>query len=910
MALAFILMMPVAAQANGGSDTTPRTVSVGEQNGTLTAGTAGNVTFIATTSPTVNEGTDFSLNNINLIPGITLDPVTVVGSSTTIRIRTTAGTPGGTHPLTVTIVQYNITSSTFFLTVGSPTPAISVSSTGLSSLRYGQAVSDASVVYTLSNGTYAASITPANFAVSGLPSGLSAGTATKTGNTVVTVPITGTPNVVNSNPTTITRPGTIPQANVTGATAAVSVYGTVTASQVNKGTGAPVSGSPTVSGTPTHNSITVNAVTNAGSTGQAVEYGICFDNAGTPGPVTSWQSGTTFSSLAADTMYYICAHTAANDYYNAGASQYSAGITTASAPAGKTVSVGSQNGTLYAGTAGSVTYTVTTANIAAGTAISLSNINFVAGISLGTSATSGNSTTITVYTTASTPAGAHLLSLTIDGTASNSFSLVVDMAKTVSVSEIPDILPQGIAGWNEYTVTTTGIANNTLITFNNINAVTGITLNAGTQRTNYDRTFINVHTTEATPAGAHPLSLTIDGVTSNTFNLVVAYSSSGYAIANYRGGTIIWGTAGYNNYRVDSEGVADGTPITLDNTNSVPGISLDPAAIYNNGADVTIRTTAETPAGYHPLRLVVGGLKTNSFDLHVYYVPPITASSTGLGALKVGQEVSGASVLYTLSGAVYAMSITENHFYIAGLPPGLSAGTATRTSDTVVTVPITGTPTAPSAGAISLSLTLSIPKVNVPGSDLDIVPTGTLTVTVAKGDGAEVSAAPTADSELHSPSRIRVNPVTNTGTMGQEVEYAISTTSGTTPASGWQSETTFTSLAAATTYYVYARTAANDNYNAGTAQQSVGITTAAIVSYIITFDRGDAIGGTARVKVINGEPMPAITPPASINPMRPFVGYYLLGDKWTQYYDENGESTRDADFTEDTEITAHFGGAG
>jgi len=127
-------------------------------------------------------------------------------------------------------------------------------------LKVGVAVSGASIVYTLTNGTYASSITAANFAVSGLPAGLTAATAVRTSGTVVTIAISGTPTTANTSTVNITRPSTVAQGNVTGATAAVSVSGTVTASAVAMGDGAAVS-TPAVSGTPTTNGITVGAVT-------------------------------------------------------------------------------------------------------------------------------------------------------------------------------------------------------------------------------------------------------------------------------------------------------------------------------------------------------------------------------------------------------------------------------------------------------------------------------------------------------------------------------------------------------------------------------------------------------------------------------------------------------------------------
>jgi len=211
-------------------------------------------------------------------------------------------------------------------------PFIAVTATGLTSLKVGQAASGASIVYTLTNGTYASPITAANFAVSGLPAGLTGAAAVRTSGTIVTINITGIPTTYSASAATLVAPLVIPQANVTGATSAITLSGTITASAVARGDGAAVSGAPTANGTPTQTSIAVNAVTipvNPG--GQTVQYAINQSNTITP--TTGWQSGTTFNTgLTAGTTYYVWARSAANTNYNAGTARVSTAISTAAAP--------------------------------------------------------------------------------------------------------------------------------------------------------------------------------------------------------------------------------------------------------------------------------------------------------------------------------------------------------------------------------------------------------------------------------------------------------------------------------------------------------------------------------------------------------------------------------------------------
>ena len=90
---------------------------------------------------------------------------------------------------------------------------------------------------------------------------------------------------------------------------------------------------------------------------------------------------------------------------------------------------------------------------------------------------------------------------------------------SVSVGAQNGGLLAGTAGSARFPVTTAEIIDGAIIALNNINAVAGITL--GTTVTAGDKTTLTVMTTEATPQGAHPMTLTIDGVTSNSFSLIV-----------------------------------------------------------------------------------------------------------------------------------------------------------------------------------------------------------------------------------------------------------------------------------------------------------------------------------------------------------------------------------------------------
>ena len=380
-------------------------VTVGQQNGTMTAGTTGEVTFGLTTVG-IDRGSH-SATVGNLPQGVTVKSnvsLTPTGTGTLTLVGNNSTAAGAYSNLTLTI--NGVTSSAFTLTISPAgtvtTPAIVAAGNGLTGLTVGQVfttANPASVTFTLSNGTYASTITPADFTISNLPPGLTAGTAQRTNGTVVTVPVTGTLTTATTTPRTITLPTSIPVTNISGASgSAIIPSGTVVASAIAKGAGAAVSAAPTVNGNPTQTSITVNAVTITGSNpgGQRVEYAI---STSTTAPTSSsdWQRGTTFSPLSSGTAYYVFARSNDTTNYAAGAAQRSAAIstaasTTATPPAITTTALpsgseGSAYSTTLAATgSGPITWSLQSGNLPTG--LTLASDGQIAG----TPTTSGTST--------------------------------------------------------------------------------------------------------------------------------------------------------------------------------------------------------------------------------------------------------------------------------------------------------------------------------------------------------------------------------------------------------------------------------------------------------------------------------------------------------------------------------------
>jgi hypothetical protein len=98
----------------------------------------------------------------------------------------------------------------------------------------------------------------------------------------------------------------------------------------------------------------------------------------------------------------------------------------------KSVSVGSMSGDVWAGTGGSVTFPVSTEGIANGS-YSVTITGAPAGVTTGALTVSANAATLTINVAASVAAGPRLLTLTIDGATSNTFSLYVRPAGSTAL---------------------------------------------------------------------------------------------------------------------------------------------------------------------------------------------------------------------------------------------------------------------------------------------------------------------------------------------------------------------------------------------------------------------------------------------------------------------------------------------
>ena len=176
----------------------------------------------------------------------------------------------------------------------------------------------------------------------------------------------------------------------------------------------------------------------------------------------------------------------------------------------------------------------------------------------------------------------------------------------------------------------------------------------------------------------------------------------------------------------------------------------------------------------------------------------VTINNTGLGAATVtGIALSGTNAgSFTLGGSP-PPNITFTAGGTASFTVRPNASLAANLYDATITVTYDGGATA----ATNVSLTVN------------------------KASGSAVSKP--AVSGTPTSSSITISAVTLSTATGQDREYAIDTTDTADPALlTWTvNKVTFDLLSASASYYVYARSVSNTNYNAGTAQVSAMITT-------------------------------------------------------------------------------------
>lgn len=328
---------------------------------------------------------------------------------------------------------------------------------------------------------------------------------------------------------------------------------------------------------------------------------------------------------------------------------------TVNAPA-KSVSVGPQIGTATAGMAGSLTYTVTTANIADGTyAVSVANLP--AGVTIGNSGNvtiSGNSGTLTLTVVDTAAAGTTgTLALTLDGATSAAFSIVIgEPAPTATYTITADPVTKDFGSLTigyiapaaqTVTITNTGNSSVTLIQLTSTNYTIG-TLSTTTLAANGTATF-TVAPKAGLAVGNYNETLTVS--TNQSTNATVELSFSVTAVPNY---TVTFNPNG-GTVSETSRSVAPGTAVGALPTPTRSGsYSFDGwYTAASGGTQISAGTTVSANVTYYAHWTYTGGggggggSSSNDNSSPVIVTPPAPdkPNSPTQGEIKVPGIVDG-----------------------------------------------------------------------------------------------------------------------------------------------------------------------------------------------------------------------------------------------------------------------------
>ena len=582
-------------------DQDAKRASVGSQVGSLTAGTAGSVTFNLTTE-NFDPGSSITLSYEGQPPqppGISIEPNTTTGNSMDVTIRTTSGTPAGSYQYsfivtddaggtaktnTFTIVVISPQTATYTVTVnGSDAPA-----TGAGAYEAGQTVtvsagyrnnhtfarwSSSEVSFANPNNPTTTFTMPArNVTVSAIWDAIDGGTVLEN--------VTFTAEQVGGTRNSVSSTGILLRFNreVTGLSA-----GSIT---IANGTGSAVRG--TLSGSGDTYTISLTDVPVQGTVNVSIANFGAFTVTNNPQQAEVFRDTTS-----------------------------------------RRATVGAQSGRLVAGTWGNATFNLSTENIANGSGIWLNNLNYISDIHLETTRTTGSSTNIVISATDRTPRGSHPLTLTVDGVTSNTFYLVVDTESywtggTYSVTVNGSYASQSGAGsYAPGETVTIRAGSRSNFTFNGWSSVSGV----------FFADEGNLTTTFVMPDRNVTVNANWRAVTGAARRITVA--------SQY--GALEAGIAGSVTFRTATDGIPSSSTIRLNNINSVSGITLDTTRTAGSSTIVYIRTTSSTPLGSHPLTLTIDGVTSNTFYLEVRSDPYWQGGSAGTYAVTVNGSYAGVS---------------------------------------------------------------------------------------------------------------------------------------------------------------------------------------------------------------------------------------------------------------------------
>jgi len=291
------------------------------------------------------------------------------------------------------------------------------------------------------------------------------------------------------------------------------------------------------------------------------------------------------------------------------------------------LNVGTQSGILSHGMSGSVSYALTSQNLANGNY----NISLTSpvpqGISLGsnTIAINNNSGTLVLNTNGNTPVGNHTVNFSLTrGTGAQSVTINRSATFTVAqqnqgirlnVGNQNGTLSQGTSGFVSYPLTTQNLANGNYSVSLTGQIPQGVSLGSNNINITNNSGTLTLNTNNNTPAGTHTVNFSLTrgtGAQAVTVNrsatLTVGSQAQNFTLnVGNQNGALTQGIPGSVSYPITSQNLPNGNH-SISLTGQIPqGVSLGSSNLHinNNSGTLTLHTNSSTPAGNHTVNFSV-----------------------------------------------------------------------------------------------------------------------------------------------------------------------------------------------------------------------------------------------------------------------------------------------------------------
>jgi hypothetical protein len=339
----------------------------------------------------------------------------------------------------------------------------------------------------------------------------------------------------------------------------------------------------------------------------------------------------------------------------------------------KSIGVGNQTGTAIAGNATTVTYAVSTQNIANGT-YTPTVTGLPAGVTVSGNVTiSNNGGTLTLAVANTASKGTTSITLTIDNTQSAAFNVVITQP-AISIGTQPNATTNVTQGSISGALSVTASSDSTSSTLsyqwysNNSNSNSNGTIINGATSASY--------TIPATlTAGSYYYYCIVSGnkgevnVTSNVGVVVVAALAKTVSVGS-QSGTITAGAAGSTTFTVTTSNIANGS-YNVSVANLPANVSAGAVTINNNTGTLTLTATANAQASVtSTLTLTIDGVTSSAFTLTIAAAQPAGRVEVLIGNQQQ-QEVTLTSAMITngirlLSGATFTSAHKLSGFNVTG----------------------------------------------------------------------------------------------------------------------------------------------------------------------------------------------------------------------------------------------------